>query len=188
MIITERFKSRPYIISSELVTQDILGIARDISMLEKASIPSEWPHYTQDQFSDMLANGAMVVVTRDNRTVTGATISFPLNSSMVNVLESCGDIQATPNNQTLYTVFMAIHPQARGLETFLILGRKLRETAKEKGYTTLATHARTSNGLSLVLQRRWNASKIRSFDNWSQTGERFDYLEIPIKHSSHDST
>lgn len=181
MIIIERFRSRSHIISSELVTQDMRGIAREISMLERASIPSEWPHFTEDQFSGMLANGALAVVTRDNKRVTGATISFPLDLRMVKIIEGCKDTQAAPNSKALYTVFIAIHPQVRGLETLLILGRKLRETAREKGYTTLAMHARTSNGLSSVLQRRWRASQIRSFDNWSQTGERFDYLEIPIE-------
>ncbi len=52
--------------------------------------------------------------------------------------------------------------------------------AGKKGYKNISMHARVSQGLSDILQKRYGAKFFRRIENWYGFGEPFDYLELDL--------
>lgn len=53
--------------------------------------------------------------------------------------------------------------------------------ARNRGYENVSMHARVSEGLSNIMQKRYGAKFFRRIENWHDFGEPFDYLEIDLK-------
>ena len=85
------------------------------------------------------------------------------------------------NKETLYIWTIAIKPEERSLKTFSNLIKEFYGQAKERRIKKLVMHARVNEHLSDVLQSRYGAKKIRREENWLDSGEPFDYLEIDLE-------
>ncbi len=85
------------------------------------------------------------------------------------------------NKETLYVWTIAIKPEERSLKTFYNLIKEFTKKVQERKIKKLVMHTRVNEHLSDVLQSRYGAKKIRREENWLDSGEPFDYLEIDLE-------
>jgi len=82
----------------------------------------------------------------------------------------------------LYVHSIDILPGSRNLKNFNALFRGFEhEVMKdEHKYRKIITYARTTNRFSSILQKKFGARCLRTIDNWRDSGETMDYLEIDL--------
>ncbi len=159
----------------EIKIEEISRINSDliekINQLEKVCFPEE----LQTPAEEYLAmKGLHFVLKKDNQIIG--------NLSAVETEEIPSLVDRNHlNKETLYVWTIAIKPEARSLKNFNKLIKELYEKAKERKIKKLVMHARVNEHLSDILQARYGAKKIRRVENWLESGEPFDYLEIDLE-------
>lgn len=159
---------------SEIIIEEIRQtnpeLVNQINQLERSIFPEEL-QTPAEQYLNM--NGLHLILKKDGEIIG--------NLSAVETKEVLSLVDKMHlNKETLYIWTIAIKPEARSLEVFSQLIKKFSQKAKEKGIKKLVMHARVNNHLSNILQERYGAKKIHRVENWLNSGEPFDYLEIDL--------
>ena len=118
------------------------------------------------------------LVVRNGKAIIGYMTALPEDESYS--LSKGGDPLVIPTSENMYIEAMVIDPAYRGLKPFFMLTKQMIASAKEGGYVNISTHARTTNGFSEIIQKKFGGVFQRAVDNYFDTGETFDYLLIPL--------
>jgi len=125
------------------------------------------------------SSGVQVILRGEDGKIAGYIISRPHNEVYDELKKLDPELEVVEGG--LYAESMGIVPKARGaLSNLRAMGDTFVAEAKRKGFVKITGHFRVSEGLSGVLQNRANAQKLRTIENWLQSGEPFDYLEIGV--------
>lgn len=158
------------------VNEDTL---KEVHKIEEESFPEKMQSSSED-LQGILENkeGIHLLVEDDKGKVMGNVLSLRQSEEYADLYPYDADF--TKDENALYVESIAIKPESRNVELFNALLKTLTKVAKDRNYKKITMHARTSNGLSAVLQRRYHAKFLRRIENWHDFGEPFDYLEIAI--------
>ena len=159
---------------SEQDVQEILDIDKQIF----PSMPVE-----EEEIRETLESEGVQVVLKDAKSkIVGYIISLPHEDAY----EFLSEIDPNIENQVggIYVESIGILPEHRSLKNFNQLWSTFAAEAQRKGFKKITAHVRVSEGLSAVLQKRFGAVKFRTYDNWADFNEPFDYLEMELGASS----
>jgi len=168
--------------SDRYITQTIEeldeNVLNQISEVEQASFPEEMRSDLED-LRETLENekGIQLITKNQENEIVSYLSSKPLENAYEELKDYDPDLEL--EKDVLYVESIATKPENRDIRVFLRTLNTIKEKAKEKGYRKIATHARSRNNLSGLLQKR-GAKKLRTIEDWHNFGERFDYLEIEI--------
>ena len=79
---------------------------------------------------------------------------------------------------TIYIDNVSILPEFRSPDAFKFMVSEYIRFGKKTGYLRATMHARKSNGLSAYCIRKLKFKRIKTFKNWYNCGEDFDYLVL----------
>ena len=79
-----------------------------------------------------------------------------------------------------YVDSVAILGEERSAIAFDFLVHEMFALLKSSGYRYLAAHLRKRNGLSRLMKNRFSARAIKSYENWNECDEPFDYVLIDL--------
>jgi hypothetical protein len=153
---------------------------RSLVEIETKCFPPQMQESEQD-FEDFLEDEYAVcwILYRDNKIIgylLGSHIS-ELNSD---------DILATnkffrkQEEYIFYLSSIAILKEERSTLVFDFLFHEMAIVLKSYDYYYIAAHVRINHGFSSKLQHRFKAAVIKTYDNWNNYNEPFDYLLIDM--------
>lgn len=156
------------------ISEEQLG---DILSIDKEIFPTM--PVAEEEIRETLESGGVQVVLKgaDAKTV-GYIISLPHAEAYEFLSDIDPELVAVDGG--LYVESIGILPEHRSLKNFNQLWTTFAAEAKRKGFKKITAHARISEGLSDVLQKRFGAQKHRTLDNWADFEEPFDYIEIDL--------
>ena len=79
---------------------------------------------------------------------------------------------------TIYVDNVSILSEFRDPDTFKFMVSEYIRFGKKMGYRRATMHARKSNGLSAYCIRKLKFKRLKTFKNWYNCGEDFDYLVL----------
>ncbi len=171
-----------------VIKQSVIEVVKNISDSTLSGIFAIEKEVSTGAFSALEDNELKAVIEKPNtitviirdtsKNVLGFIVALPNNDVYEELHDDDHDFQDDP--ESLYVYDVAIGDKERSLANFLNLVRTLTKEARAKNFKVLSMHTRTSEGLSTILQKRYDAKLIRTLDNWQGYGEPFDYLEIEI--------
>lgn len=131
----------------------------------------------QEFFEDENAHGLIlrkdkkpIGVIKGNHLQEGNTESDILESSTLKEIEDV----------TFYIAIIAVMKEARSKRALDFLIHEMALDLRRFDYQFATAHARVSNGVSGLLQKRYGAKVLASFDDWCEYGEPFDYVLIDL--------
>lgn len=124
------------------------------------------------------SEGVQVILSDADAKTVGYIVSLPHEEAY----EFLSEIDPGLVKETggLYVESIGILPEHRSLKNFYQLWSTFAAEAQQKGFKKITAHVRVSEGLSSVLQKRFGAVKFRTYENWADFNEPFDYLEIAL--------
>jgi ribosomal protein S18 acetylase RimI-like enzyme len=165
---TKQFVVEPAPLKNEEVFRELFRVEKDVSGDESLEENDLRGAYENPK--------AITVVLRDeNKKIVGLINALPNTEVYQELSPDDPDFENNPHRLYIYDI--AVEEGARSLENFLNLMRMLIEEGKQKGFTAITMHTRTSEGLSAVLQKRYGAKLMRTFENWQGWG-KYEYLEL----------
>ena len=154
----------------EEVFQDILKIEQAVSAdeaLEETDLRSAYENPA----------AITVILLNPDKKIVGFVNALPNTEVYAELSPDDPDFESNP--RYLYIYDIAVEKEARSLPNFLAMMRQLVEEARQKGFTAITMHTRTAEGLSSILQKRYNAKLLRTFENWQGWG-KYEYLELNL--------
>jgi len=165
--------------SSQVVDGFDEKVLGELLEIERVSFPENMQSDEQDMRELLADPQTLTVIVRDeNQGTQGYVCGVPSKESYRYLKEF--DSEFTPQEHTMYMESIAFKPEHRGLEGLLEGTGTFFQAAKSRGFDRLSMHARVSNKLSEVLQKRYGAKFKRRMENWHGFEEPFDYLEMEI--------
>jgi len=149
---------------------------KQIKGVEDACFPEDMAE-TEEELKEVLENPNGIHLRLINGEDMVGYITSLKPEHEVELLKDC-DPNFTPEDGTIYLHSIGIKPANRGLRNFNALLKAFAEEAAHDGYKKVSTYARISNGFSKLLQKKFGAKYFRTIENWRDTGEAMDYLEI----------
>lgn len=152
----------------------------DIKAIDKQVFPQEMA-LPEEVVEAFLTNpkSAIAILKTPADSFVGYIVADPLETAFSDLKKEDKELALLP--EAAYVESIAILPEYRSLKNFSSLIENFVSIAKEKGYKRITMHARTTNGLSDILQKRGKAKFERRIENWYGFGEPFDYLVIELQ-------
>jgi predicted GNAT superfamily acetyltransferase len=133
----------------------------------------------EDEFVKVLESGGAQVLLRNKEgKMVGALLSMPHTKAIELLIAQ--DPELVPDDTALYVYFLGIRPEDRSLDNLFLLKDAFLKLARDRGYTKLTGHFRVGDKLSEVMQQRYGAAFVRRKENWFDTDETVDYLEVDL--------
>jgi hypothetical protein len=82
---------------------------------------------------------------------------------------------------TFYLTNIAILPGHRSIIALEFLGHEMATLLKSIDYRYVVAHIRKKTGLSRVAQHRYGAQLLKTYDNWQDFDEPFDYIMFDLE-------
>ncbi len=160
----------------------------EIFAVEQGAFPEELQLDEEDIRSVLENPKTITVVLKDQTGIVKGFFSGAPNSEFYEeFLEENPEEPGTETDQLfensdskLYIFDMAILEESRGKGGYSSMINAMINHAREKGFTALTMHARKSEPVTEMMQKRYGARLVRTVDKWLG-GEPFDYLELGIE-------
>jgi hypothetical protein len=163
----------PSTVSREVTEQILKLTEEDVDSIEPEVNVDEALKYYRDP-------GCVLLLVRSkDQKIVGYISALPMDRSYT--IQHALDPLAVSDPKKLFIESFIIAREFRNIALFLKSTRLFLQRAKELGYSHIAMHARISNGLSNIMQRKFNGVIYRTLDNFVDTGESFDYIEVELK-------
>lgn len=180
-VILTPVEDKPEILKEKYSVDIVSAIDEDtLSQIKELddSVMPEKMRYNIEDLRDCFnfENGVKILVRDEDKNIRGYLIALPKSEEYEDLHEK--DPELLPDDKSLYLESIVI--KDGDLKTLIKVLATLREEAENRGYKNLSMHARVSEGLSNVLQKRYGAKFFRRIENWFDFGEPFDYLEIDL--------
>lgn len=113
----------------------------------------------------------------------GYVLGIPLESPRCLYDPAKDPIEFYGRRDTVYIQSIGIVPAYRGAGGFQYLIAEFGRQCRQMGYKNCVAHVRHSNGVAAFARRRMRFEQLAIFENWQNTGERFDYMLLRIEHN-----
>ncbi len=155
------------------VLQAILQILRN-------SFPETWIYDdAEEYYGRMLRSTKSInILLKDSGKNVGFLLAIPQNDAVEEIKEN--DPEMRVDSATYYIETVGILPEFRGEKGFSVLLEKIIEECKKRGINKISLHARVSNHLSEIIQKKYRTAGLRRIRKWAYYNfeEPTDYMEI----------
>jgi hypothetical protein len=168
----------------ELVNSIDQPTLEEIQKLDDSVMPEDMKYESGDLKECFESKeGIHILVKNNNGEIIGYLTSLPKNIEYEFLHNE--DPEFTMDDTSIYVESVVIKGGdfANAKNVF----NSFMQEAVDRGYKNVSMHARVSQGLSNVLQKRYGAKFFRRIENWYGYGEPFDYLEIYLNDLTKDN-
>jgi len=144
---------------------------------EKTYLPHMRTKNMEEYYRECLEDPANInVVMYDGDELIGYIVAIPHNVACEALKDD--DPEMKQDSERLYVDTIQTLPGKRTPFGILKLLYAMVEEAGKRGINRFSMHARTTNGLSRMIQRVFETARVlRTIENWYGYGEPFDYIE-----------
>ena len=170
---------------TETVLNPDQNTLKDILSIIRASFPAGWEYDDAGEYyTRMLKEKSSIHIFlkagEAGEKRAGYLHAIPHNAAVAELKDDDPLTRAEEGHAgTYYIEIVGILPEYRGKNGFSILLEALKKELQKKGITKISIHARVSNNLSMAVQRKLKAAKVRRIENWAYYNrlEPTDYIE-----------
>ncbi len=169
-------------LTAEIVKNFDEDTVREIVLINRNSFPSHWAAADAEMYyGKMLRDEKNIhILLKDNQKNSGYMLAIPQS---VAVGELKNDDPAVKDDTSEYYIeTVGILPGSRGKRGLSLMLEKLAEKCRLRGIKKIALHARVSNNLSKIIQKKFKIAGIRRIEKWRYYNfeEPTDYIEFFI--------
>jgi len=153
-------------------------LIESLATLEEKTYPPRMRVENMDEYyRECLEDTANInVVMYDDDELIGYVVSIPHDVAYEALREYDPEMKRDPKR--FYTDTIQTLPGKRKPLGILKMLYVMSEEAGRRGINKFSMHARTTNGLSRMIQRVFETARVlRTIENWYGYGEPFDYIE-----------
>lgn len=155
------------------VLQTILQILRN-------SFPEEWIYDdAEEYYGRMLRSPKSInILLKDSERKVGYLLAIPHNDAVEELKEDDPEMKEDPSAYYIETV--GILPEYRNKKGLPLMLQTLIDECKKRGINKISLHARVSNHLSEIIQKKYRTAGLRRIREWAyyHFEEPTDYMEI----------
>jgi ribosomal protein S18 acetylase RimI-like enzyme len=155
------------------------NVLEDIILINRKSFPKGWAYSdAEEYYTEMLKNRKNIhIILEDNGRRIGYLLAIPHNDAFRELKND--DPLIEEDALRYYVEVVAVLPDFRGKKGFSEILKKLRDELKWRGIYKLSMHARVSNNLSKIIQKKMKITQIRRIQRWKYYNyeEPTDYIE-----------
>jgi len=167
---------------AEVVKTFDADVLQNILSIERSSFPKAWIYdKAEEYYGRMLSAKANInILLTETGQKIGYLLAIPHNDAVKDL--SSDDPKMEGDLLKYYIETIAIRAEYRGKKGFSILLGKLIEECKKRGIHKISMHARVSNHLSEIIQKKLAITEIRRIEKWAYYNfeEPTDYIEATI--------
>jgi hypothetical protein len=158
----------------ELVTDEEI---QEIKDLDDSVMPEQMQYDVSDLRESFDSSGGVHILVKDSTgKIMGYLTSVPKDEEYEDLCVA--DPEFFKDESSLYIESILV--KDGDLVILNKVFKLLLTEAGKRGYKNISMHARVSQGLSDILQKRYGAKFFRRIENWYDFGEPFDYLELDL--------
>ena len=151
----------------------------------KKTYPNHWIFSEKKYYNDALNNSDNIkIIAKRNDDVVGFLLAIPHNEVALDEDMKKADPYLHCNGELYYVEQAGLLPEINrtlvGGKIFFALADEMFLEGEKRGIYKFSLHARTSNLMSISVQKRYKVIFIRRIDKWFFYGgeESVDYMEI----------
>lgn len=166
--------------TSEIVKVFKNQFLKDILFIENACFPKDWQYNDPEQYyTEVLRNRKNIIIfLKDINKTVGCIISIQHDTARKELIQY--DPEMKSDNARYYIDSIAVLPQYRDKGGAKKLIYQLCDEANERGIYKFSIHARTVNGLNILIKKIFEKmiTGARKIESWAfGGGEPYDYIE-----------
>jgi len=169
-------------LKTEILNHYDQNTVKEIVSINRGSFPSGWGMSdTEQYYGSMLRNKTNIhIVLNDAGKKAGYLLAIPQNNAVEELKNDDPGMKKDP--QEYYIEIAGILPESRGKKGFSLMLEKLAEECRKKGVNRISLHARISNNLSKIIQKKFKIVEIRRIEKWRYYNfeEPTDYIEAVL--------
>jgi ribosomal protein S18 acetylase RimI-like enzyme len=173
-------------LTAEVVRAFDKDVLEDIVLINRESFPKGWAYSdAEEYYTEMLKNGKNThIILKDNGKTIAYLLAIPHNDAFRELRND--DPLMEEDALRYYVEVVAVLPDFRGRKGFSEILKKLREELKGRGIYKLSMHARVSNNLNKIIQKKMKITQIRRIQTWKYYNyeEPTDYIEATFEEAS----
>ena len=155
------------------------NIVKDTVLINRDSFPPEWEYGDAGEYyTEMLGNkNNIYVILKDNEKIIGHLLAMPHDNAVEELKNYDQAMQKDASRYYIETV--AILPEYRGKKGLSAMLETLGRELKNRRIRNISLHARVSNNLNKIMQKKMKVTNIRRISKWKYYNyeEPTDYIE-----------
>jgi len=165
----------------ERLTSSTANLAA-ILTIEAGCFPAAWQYPDAEDFFARALHDPdnLTLGLKAGQVIVGYLLATPYDAALSCLRDADPKMVASNAGQQYYVDTIAVLPEWNGRGGATALMRELEREAAARGLPSLAIHARTANGLNVLVRRLAEERLIRTrwLDNWSWAdGEPYEFIE-----------
>ena len=165
----------------ERLTSSTANLAA-ILTIEAGCFPAAWQYPDAEDFFARALHDPdnLTLGLKAGQVIVGYLLATPYDAALSCLRDADPKMVASNAGQQYYVDTIAVLPEWNGRGRATALMRELEREAAARGLPSLAIHARTANGLNVLVRRLAEERLIRTrwLDNWSWAdGEPYEFIE-----------
>ncbi|MDF7798505.1 hypothetical protein P4C99_03475 [Pontiellaceae bacterium B1224] len=153
----------------------------DLMAIERACFPPQMQDSRQNMesfFREPLAAG--LILCKDGQAIGYMSGIHICDENSADVLATNQFIKES-EEITFYLSNIAILKEYRSVLAVEFLGHEMAMLLKYEGYRYVVAHIRKKTGLSRVAQYRYGAQLLKTYENWAEFDEPFDFIMFELE-------
>ena len=166
-------------LKTEILNHYDQNTVKEIVSINRGSFPSGWGMSdTEQYYGSMLRNKTNIhIVLNDAGKKAGYLLAIPQNNAFEELKND--DPRMEKGAGTYYIETLGIIPESRGKKGLSMMLEKLAGECRKREINKISLHARVSNKLGEIIQKKFKTIKIRRIEKWRYYNfeEPTDYIE-----------
>lgn len=166
-------------LSAEIINKFDKYIVKEIVSINRAAFPPGWgaPDAKRYYAGTLRGEKNIHIMLNDNGKNAGYLLAIPQNDAVEELKND--DPEMEKDTGTYYIETLGVIPESRGKKGLSMMLEKFSEECRNRGINKISLHARISNKLSEIIQKKFKAVKIRRIEKWRYYNfeEPADYIE-----------
>lgn len=155
------------------------NILNEIILVNRASFPPGWVYSDAGKYyrSMLSKKDSIHIILKYKGKTIGYLLAIPHNGAVAELKNVDPKMEKDPMKYYIETT--GILPEYRGKKGFSEMLERLIDECKKRGITKISLHARVTNGLSAIMQRKFKVTEVRRIEQWRYYNfeEPTDYIE-----------
>jgi len=166
-------------LKAEVINQFDKNIVKEIVSINRAAFPQGWGAPDAERYyGDMLRYEKSIhIILNDDCKKAGYLLAIPQNNAFEELKND--DPRMEKGAGTYYIETLGIIPESRGKKGLSMMLEKLAGECRKREINKISLHARVSNKLGEIIQKKFKTIKIRRIEKWRYYNfeEPTDYIE-----------
>jgi len=169
-------------LAAEIVKNFDKNTVSEVVHINRNSFPSHWSAAdAESYYGEMLLDEKSIhILLSDNGKRAGYMLAIPQNAAVEELKNDDPEIKKDASEYYIETV--GILPGSRGKKGLSLMLEKLAAECRRRGVKKISLHARITNNLSKIIQKKFKIVGIRRLEKWRYYNfeEPTDYIEALV--------